>query len=76
MVQNKSKEKIAMSLFSGAIIALFIFLGNIENNISLYKILVISILIGIILISLRVILEPSTDLHFIGNIIRKILRIK
>ncbi len=70
-----TREKIAMSLFTGTIIALFIFIGNLEK-ISLNNILIISIEVILILISLKVILDPSTDLHFIGNPLRKILDIK
>ncbi len=74
-MDNKPKEQIAIALFTGAIISLFLFIGNLVENFYL-KILALLILIGIILISLKVILDPSTDLHFIGNIIKKFLKIK
>ena len=74
-MDNKPKEQIAIALFTGAIISLFLLIGNLVGEFYL-KIIVLLILIGIILISLKVILDTSTDLHFIGNIIRKILRIK
>jgi hypothetical protein len=72
---NVTREKIAMSLFTGAIISLFIFIGNIEK-ISLNKLFVFLILGTIILISLKIILDSKTDLHFIGNKLRKLLNIK
>jgi len=72
---NKPKEQIAIALFSGAIISLFLLIGDLVENFYL-KILVLLILIVIILISLKTILDPSTDLHFIGDKIRKLLRIK
>ena len=74
-MKNKPKEQIAIALFTGAIISLFLLIGDLVENLYL-KMLVLLILIGIILISLKVILDPSTDLHFIGNIIRKFLKIK
>lgn len=74
-MDNKPKEQIAIALFTGAIISLFLLIGDLVESFYL-KILALFILIGIILISLKVILDPSTDLHFIGNIIRKFLRIK
>mgnify|MGYP001603543509 CR=1 len=74
-MDNKPKEQIAIALFTGAIISLFLLIENLVERFYL-KILVILILIGIILISLKIILDPSTDLHFIGNITRKILKIK
>ena len=74
-MDNKPKEQIAIALFTGAIISLFLLIGNLVEE-SYLKIIVTLILIGIIFISLKIILDPSTDLHFIGNIIRKILRIK
>ena len=74
-MDNKPKEQIAIALFTGAIISLFLLIGNLVEEFYL-KIIVILILVGIILISLKIILDTSTDLHFIGNAIRKILRIK
>ena len=74
-MDNKPKEQIAIALFTGAIISLFLLIGNLVEE-SYLKIIVTLILIGIIFISLKIILDPSTDLHFIGKIIRKILRIK
>ena len=74
-MDNKPKEQIAIALFTGAIISLFLLIGNLVGEFYL-KIIVLLILVGIILISLKIILDTSTDLHFIGNTIRKILRIK
>ena len=74
-MKNKPKEQLAIALFTGAIISFFILIGNFTEPYSL-KIIVLLILVGIILISLKVILDPSTDLHLIGNPIKKILRIK
>ena len=74
-MDNKPKEQIAIALFTGAIISLFLLIGNLVEEFYL-KIIVILILTGIILISLKAILDSSTDFHFIGNIIRRILRIK
>jgi len=73
-MENKTKKQIAIALFTGAIIALFIFLGDLVET-SFDKVFVLLNLVVIILISLKVILDPSSNLHFIGKIIRKILRI-
>lgn len=74
-MDNKPKEQIGIALFTGAIISLFLLIGDLVENFCL-KILTLIILIMIIVISLKIILDPSTDLHFIGNIIRKLLKIK
>jgi len=74
-MDNKPKEQIAIALFTGAIISLFLLIENLVESFYL-KIIGLFILIVIILISLKIILDPSTDLHFIGNIMRKILKIK
>jgi len=74
-MDNKPKEQIAIALFTGAIISLFLLIGDLVESFYL-KILALLILIGIILISLKIILDPSTNLYFIGNIIRKFLKIK
>lgn len=74
-MDNKPKEQIAIALFTGTIISLFLLIENLVERFYL-KILVLLMLIVIIFISLKIILDPSTDLHFIGNTIRKILRIK
>ena len=74
-MDNKPKEQIAIALFTGAIISLFLLVENLVESFYL-KIIGLFILIVIILISLKIILDPSTDLHFIGNIMRKILKIK
>ena len=74
-MDNKPKEQIAIALFTGAIISLFLLIENLVESFYL-KILVLFILIVFILISLKIILDSSTDLHFIGNIIRKILKIR
>jgi len=74
-MKNKPKEQIAITLFTGTIISLFILIVDLVKTF-FCKILVFLILGEFIIISLKVILDPSTDLHFIGNIIRKILRIK
>lgn len=74
-MENKPKEQIAISLFTGAIISLFLIIeGLIENFLD--KILVLSILIIIIFISLKLILDSSADLHIFGDMIRKFLRIR
>ncbi|MBU2104371.1 MAG: hypothetical protein KKF67_01165 [Nanoarchaeota archaeon] len=74
-MENTPKQQLAISLFTGAVIALGILIGDIEK-ISLNKLLVCSIFIILIIISMKIILDPSTDVHTIGNIIKKILRIK
>ena len=74
-MNNEPKEQIAIALFTGAIISLFLLLGDLVESFYL-KGLIILILIVIILISLKIILDKSTDLHFIGDIIRKVLNIK
>jgi len=74
-MENKPKEQIAIALFTGAIIAFFIQLNDLIENL-LFKISILFLLIILIIISLKVLLDPSTDLHFIGNIIRKFLNIK
>lgn len=73
-MESKIKEQIAIALFTGTIIAFFILLDGLIENLC-YKILILLILIVLIGMSLRVLLKPSTDLHFIGNILRKILKI-
>lgn len=70
-MKNKPREQIAIALFTGAIISLFLFIGDLIENFYL-KILIIIILIVIIFISLKIILDPSTNLHFIEDI-KKIL---
>lgn len=74
-MDNKPKEQIAIALFTGTIISLFVLVGSFIEPYYM-KIIVLFALICIILLSLKVILDPSTDLYFIGNIIRKILKIK
>ena len=73
-MDNKPKEQIAISLFTGAIISLFLIIENLVEG--FFKLVVLFALIIIITISLKVILDPSTDLHFIGNITRKILNVR
>ncbi len=73
-MKSKLREQIAIALFTGAIISFFILIESLSENL-FYKILILLILFIIIYISLKVILDPSTDLHFIGNISKKILRI-
>jgi len=73
-MDNKPKEQIAIALFTGAIISLFLLIENLAESFYL-KMLVLIILIGIILASLKIILDPSIDLHSIGNVFRKILKI-
>ena len=74
-MDNKPKEQIAITLFTGAIISLFLLIENLVEVFHL-KILIILILMIIIVISLKAILDTSTDFHFIGNIIRKTLNIR
>lgn len=69
------KQQMAGSLLAGAIVSLSIFIGGLENF-SLNKLLIVGILIVLILISLKVILDKSTDLHFIGNPLKFLLGIK
>jgi len=73
-MDNKPKEQIAITLFTGTIISLFILVGDLVKTL-FNKILVLLILGEFIIISLKVILDPSTDLHFIGDRVRKILRV-
>ena len=80
MVQNTVKETIAISLFTGAILAIFVFIGNLAKDFIFQKsnfifglIFSIEFLILICLsiyISLKVLLNPSIDLHIIGDIFR------
>ncbi|HJX50527.1 hypothetical protein A3K73_03875 [Candidatus Pacearchaeota archaeon RBG_13_36_9] len=74
-MDNKPKEQIAIAMFTGAIISLFLLIENLVENFYI-KMLVLLLLMGVIIISLKVILDPSTDLHFIGNMIKKILMIR
>ncbi|MBS3076636.1 hypothetical protein J4481_02760 [Candidatus Pacearchaeota archaeon] len=67
-MNNTIKEQIAMGLFTGAVIAFFIFLGEIGRNF-LKEILVLSALILTIFLSLIILLNP-TDLHIFGNIFK------
>jgi len=74
-MDNKPKGQIAISLFTGAIIAFFIILKDLVANF-FYEVLVLLILGIFIIISLKVILDPSTDLHFIGDYIKILLNVK
>jgi len=74
-MENKLKDQIAIALFTGTIIALFIFIGSLAKTF-IHEILIIIIFIIIIFISLKLLLEKSTDLHYVGDIVRKLLRIK
>ena len=74
-MDNKPKEEIAIAIFTGAIISLFILIGEFVENLYI-RITIISTLIVFILASLKVILDKSTDFHSIGNIFRFLLHIK
>tara|TARA_Y100000034_G_scaffold135729_1_gene208823 strand:+ start:1861 stop:2088 length:228 start_codon:yes stop_codon:yes gene_type:complete len=74
-MKNKSKEQIAIALFTGSIIASFILVGNLLETF-IYKISILIIFIFIIIFSLKILLDKSTDLHWIGDIFRNSLRIK
>ena len=74
-MKNKPREQIAIALFTGSVIAFFILLNELSNSL-IFKIVIILILLILIFLSLKVIMDPSADLHFIGNILRKILNIR
>jgi hypothetical protein len=86
MVQNVIKWAIAGSLFSGAIIALFVFIGSLVIHLNskirktssrgrwIIRILLtifILLMLMIIVISIKILLVP-TDLHLIGDIFREL----
>ncbi|MBU2562776.1 MAG: hypothetical protein KKF68_03895 [Nanoarchaeota archaeon] len=70
-METKPREEIAIGLFTGSIIALFIIIGDLAKSI-FQKLLIIFILIELIIISLKVIRCRSTDMHFIGDILKKV----
>lgn len=74
-MEIKPREQIAITLFTGSILALFLFIGNQIENL-LGKMMFISFMAIFIAISLKVILDRSTDLHILGDPLKKILNIK
>ena len=74
-MESKPREQIAIALFTGAIITLPILILDLAETLC-QKILISFILIIFIFISLKVILEPSTNLHFFGKYIKKFLNIE
>lgn len=70
-MKSKTREQIAIALFTGAVIAFFILLEDLSENL-FWKILVFVLLIAVIRMSLKVILKPSTDLHLIGDILKRL----
>ena len=84
MVANITKEAIAISLFSGAIIALFVFIGtlitnwisqkikrtSLERAIMCFLIVVFISLMWLVIYISLIILLTETDLHIFGNLFR------
>lgn len=83
MVQNVIKEQIAIILFTGVILTLFVFMGTFAGNFLseitkksslLVKILILGIffIISILAVIISIIiLLNQTDLHIFGDLFRK-----
>jgi len=75
-MESKRREQIAIALFTGSIISLFFLIESLVRNFNLGLPTLLILIIGFIFLSLKIMLEPSADLHHIGNIIRRLLNIR
>ena len=69
-MEFESRKEIAIGLFTGSIIALFLIVEDLAKT-TFQKILIIFILIILILISFKILRYPWISLGFIGDKLKK-----